>query len=157
MTDNRKSDAYSETSRRAVNDRPVWVPLSVSVEPTTSFQYRFESATGCPRRMRLERGALEHGPAEIEGFRASAYPVEDPVRGGFFISPDVVQMKAQALIEVQKIVSGDHFICQALGNANGDELTVKIHQDLPSGEIMLILEEIITDFGEHTYSVRLGT
>jgi hypothetical protein len=133
-----------------------WVRHILTVEPATGFQYRFESAAGAARRLRLERGALESGagrPAEVLAFRAGVYPGDDAKQGGFYTSPDSVPLKAWATILIEGAISGDSLVCRSLGSWQGLKVTAKLYREAPDGGITLILTEELMDADEHKFPI----
>src|SRR4051812_26629098 len=87
---------------------PGMVRHILTVQPATSFQYRYESSAGDARVIYLERGALElrgGEPATVESFRVGVSPGEKPTSGGFFTSPDSIPLSAEATILIEGGVS----------------------------------------------------
>ena len=129
----------------------------LTVQPATSFQYRYESSAGGARVIHLERGALEmrggSEPAPVESFRAGVFPGERPTRGGFFTSPDSLPLSAEATILIDGGVSGDSIICRSLGSFDGLKVTLRIFREDEGGGISRILQEDIEDADEHTFPI----
>jgi hypothetical protein len=129
----------------------------LTVNPATSFQYRFESSTGARRIIHLERGAVEPPGAStvpVASFRAGVYPGGPaPTQGGFYTSPDSVNLIAQAILHIEGIVAGDSLICRSLGSWNGLKVTVELFREYSDGSIGRILHEEIQDADAHTYTL----
>jgi hypothetical protein len=128
----------------------------VTVQPATSFEYRYESSTGTARVIHLERGALEpqgSQPEELFSFRAGVSPGETPTRGGFFTSPDSVNLRAEGHILIEGGVSGDSIICQSLGSYAGLTVSLTIFRENSDGSIEQILQEQMRDALEHTFAI----
>jgi hypothetical protein len=135
---------------------PGMVRHIVTVQPATSFEYRYESSTGTARVIHLERGALESRgaqPTEVLAFRAGVSPGENPTRGGFFTSPDSVNLTAESHILIEGGVSGDSIICRSYGSFAGLKVTLAIYRENPDGSIERILQEDIQDADEHTFAI----
>ena len=150
----------TQTKRRA-NPASATLPRRMvrhilTVQPATSFQYRYQSSAGNARVIHLERGALEPiggEPPAVSSFRAGVFPGEKPTRGGFFTSPDSIPLSAQATILIERGVSGDSIICRSLGSFDGLNVTLRIFRENDDGSISRILEEVIEDADEHTFLI----
>lgn len=128
----------------------------VTVEPATSFDFRYESAAGVPRVIRLERAALESkgaSPSEVLAFRAGVSPREKPTTGGFYTSPDSIPMSAEATTIIEGGVSGDSIICRSYGSFAGLKVVLTIYRENPDGSIERILREEIKDANEHKFKI----
>jgi hypothetical protein len=128
----------------------------VTVQPATGFEYRYESSSGTARVIHLERGALESQdgqPAEVLAFRAGVSPGDNPTRGGFFTSPDSVDLRAEAYIRIEGGVSGDSIICRSLGSFSGLTVTLAIYRENQDGSVERILQEDIEDANEHKFAI----
>jgi hypothetical protein len=104
----------------------------------------------------LERGALESpsgNSAEILSFRAGVSPGDTPTRGGFYTSPDSVNLRAEAHILIEGGVSGDYVICRSFGSFDGLKVTLTIYRENPDGSIEQILREAIQDADEHKFPI----
>ena len=128
----------------------------VTVQPATSFVYRYESSAGNARVIHLERGALEFrggSPQTVFAFRAGVSPIENPTTGGFFTDPDSIPLSAEAIILIKGGVSGDSIICRSFGSFDGLRVTLTIFRENSDGSIDRILQEDIQDADEHTFLI----
>ncbi len=128
----------------------------LTVQPATSFEYRYESSAGGVRVIHLERGALESRggqPKEVLAFRAGVSPGEAPTRGGFFTSPDSIDLIAQAHLLIEGGVSGDSLICRSFGSWDGLRVVLAVYRENSDGSIEQIVRESIQDADEHTFRI----
>lgn len=128
----------------------------LTVQPATSFEYRYESSGGDARIIHLERGALEPrngSPQTVLSFRAGVSPAENPTRGGFFTSPDSLPLSAEAIILIEEGITGDSIICRSFGSFDGLKVTLTIFRENTNGSISRILQEDIQDADEHTFLI----
>lgn len=128
----------------------------LTLKPATGFEYHYESASGSPRVLHLERGAVEAGglqAAEVLSFRAGVSPSDAPTRGGFYTSPDSVALQAEAHIVIDGGVSGDSLICRSFGSWNGLHVRLQVFRWNPDDSLSLILQEDIQDANEHTFRI----
>lgn len=128
----------------------------VTVQPATSFEYRYKSASGRDRVIFLERGALESRDGSLQtvtAFRAGVSPGENSTRGGFFTSPDSIPLSAEATIRIRGGIPGDSIICRSFGSFDGLKVTLRIFRENSDGSIERILQEDIQDADEHTFLI----
>ena len=131
----------------------------LTVQPATSFEYRYESSGGDRRVIHLERGALESRgtqPKEVMAFRAGVSGLiegDPPTRGGFFTSPDSIDLIEEAHLLIEGGVPGDSLICRSYGSWEGLRVTLTIYRENSDGSIERILQEAIQDADEHTYQI----
>lgn len=126
----------------------------VRIEPATGFEYRFFSPAGDARIIHLERGAVEFGqPTEVGAFRAGVSPIEKPTRGGFFTSPDYIDIKAEAIIWIEGGASGDSIVCISHGSFFDVEVTLSLFRTNPDGSTSRVLQETIKDDEEHSFKI----
>jgi len=128
----------------------------VTVQPATGFEYHYYSSTGVARVIHLGQGALEahlEDETEVLAFRAGVSPIEKPMRGGFFTSPDSVKLRAEAHIFIESGDSGDSIVCRSFGSWNGLKVTLTIYRENSDGSVGQILQEDIQDADEHTFPI----
>jgi hypothetical protein len=128
----------------------------VTVQPATSFDYRYESAAGEARVIHLERGALESkdgSPQSALSFRAVVSPGEKPTSGGFYTSPDSIPWSAEVMILIEGGASGDSIICRSLGSFDGLKVTFTVYRENQDGSIGQILRKEIRDADKHRFLI----
>lgn len=128
----------------------------LTLQPATSFVYRFESPTGGVRELRLERGALERHnqpSAVVDAFRAGAFPADAATYGGFYTSPDSIPLTAEAMFVIKDAMPGDVVIYRSLGSWDGLTVTIKLYRQDVNGALGLILQSVIQDGDEHTFAI----
>jgi hypothetical protein len=128
----------------------------LALQPATVFEYRYKSSAGEARVIHLERGALEFGeeaPQTVLSFRATVFPGEKPTSGGFFTSPDSLNLTAQATVLIEGGISGDSITCRSFGSFDGLKVTLQIFRENEDGSVGRILQEEIRDAEEHTFTI----
>jgi hypothetical protein len=117
----------------------------VRIEPATGFEYRFFSPAGDARIIHLERGAVEFGqPTEVGAFRAGVSPIEKPTRGGFFTSPDYIDIKAEAIIWIEGGASGDSIVCMSYGSYFDVEVTLSLFRTNPVQDPVVVPSRLLS-------------
>jgi hypothetical protein len=132
------------------------IAYSLQLTPATGFRFHFESNGGDRRVFYFERGALEADIGEspaVYAFRAGGFPGDKPTRGGFFTSPDSINMHAVAHILLEGGASGDSFVCLSYGSWAGLEVKLTLSRFDPDGGSELILQETIRDADEHSFKI----
>jgi hypothetical protein len=96
---------------------------------------------------------LPRNRSKVVVFRAGVSPAESPTQGGFFTSPDSINLRAESHILIEAGVSGDFVICRSFGSVAGLKVTLAIYRENQDGSIEQILQEHIQDADEHRFQL----